>query len=288
MATTQQTHHDQSARVRLESGSTAAWEAVRAVMGDVVPVIRGKLTAGGAASDVEDVAQETLMSAVRSVSKWDPARGTLTGWVTTIGKRRAVDHLRSRHHQATAVGISPVGGATSEDVWEVDVAQEGHEDAVVDRLALAAQIHEVLAEVRAVLRCDRTVHRALTLLIDCEGDTELAAKRLGTTTAVVREARRETVRAACVVQRAQGLHRSAQRVTAGALLDCLPAEIGAWTRTITVEAVRAGGFERVRVEAVAAATGWSISTARQRLGDTKWLLSIARTIAETGTIQAAA
>ena len=265
----------------------ATWTAVIGVMREVTPVIRGTLARAGMAGDVDDVAQETVLSAVTGIQKWDAAGGPLVAWVTTIGKRRAIDHIRRQTtHGASVVTVAGHGG--DEETPSVDVVAESHEDGVIERADAWEQIRSVLGEVRLVLRNDRTVHRALTLLIECDGNVQLAARTLGVAEPVMREARRETIRMAIVVRNAIALHETGGPVTLRHLLDCLPAEIGAWTRVIAVEAAKAGGFDAVKPEVMAVATGWSASTARQRLNDTAWLLSIARSFAEEGSFSAKA
>nr|WP_330164989.1 ECF RNA polymerase sigma factor SigK [Catellatospora vulcania] len=46
-------------------------------------------------AQAEEVAQEALVEVWRTASRFDPARGSATGWVFTITHRRAVDRVRS-------------------------------------------------------------------------------------------------------------------------------------------------------------------------------------------------
>jgi len=43
----------------------------------------------------EEVAQEVLVEVWRTAPRYDPARGSATGWILTIAHRRAVDRVRS-------------------------------------------------------------------------------------------------------------------------------------------------------------------------------------------------
>jgi len=43
----------------------------------------------------EEVAQEVLTEVWLKADRFDPARGTVTGWVATLARRRAVDRVRS-------------------------------------------------------------------------------------------------------------------------------------------------------------------------------------------------
>ncbi|KAA9394156.1 hypothetical protein FCK90_08545 [Kocuria coralli] len=270
------------AQQRLAAKSPQAWEAVLATMGAVTPVIRSVMVSSGMAGDVDDVVQEAILSAVLSADRWDPAKGPLVSWVTSIGKRRAIDHIRrQRRGGASSVVIAGQGGA-DEDTPVIDVAQASFEDRVLDQDEAWTTVRAVMGQVQLVLRNDSTVSRALVVLVECDGEVSRAARLLGLAEPVVREARRETIRMAIVVHRALQLHQNGAPITVQSLLSCLPDEVGAWTRIVAVEAVRAGGFTRVSPEDVAARTGWSTSTARQRLADTLWLLSVARTIGEHG------
>jgi RNA polymerase sigma-70 factor (ECF subfamily) len=46
-------------------------------------------------SIAEEVAQEVLTELWLKADRFDPARGTVTGWVATLARRRAVDRVRS-------------------------------------------------------------------------------------------------------------------------------------------------------------------------------------------------
>ena len=64
--------------------------------------------------EAADVAQEAFLAAWRSRDRFDPARGSLAGWIVGIAKFKAIDHLRRRARSErggetlTATGNEPV------------------------------------------------------------------------------------------------------------------------------------------------------------------------------------
>ncbi|WP_369077171.1 ECF RNA polymerase sigma factor SigK [Symbioplanes lichenis] len=73
------------------------------------------------AGHAEDVAQEVMVEVWRAAARFDPARGSATGWILTIAHRRAVDRVRSE--QAAADRTVRVGAASVDTAYDV-VADE--------------------------------------------------------------------------------------------------------------------------------------------------------------------
>ncbi len=58
------------------------------VLGVALRVLRDRALA-------EEVAQEVMVEVWRKAARFDPDRGTASGWITTLAHRRAVDRVRS-------------------------------------------------------------------------------------------------------------------------------------------------------------------------------------------------
>ncbi|MFA9430079.1 ECF RNA polymerase sigma factor SigK [Egicoccus sp. AB-alg2] len=58
------------------------------VLGVTLRVLRDRALA-------EEVSQEVLVEVWRKADRFDPGRGTASGWITTLAHRRAVDRVRS-------------------------------------------------------------------------------------------------------------------------------------------------------------------------------------------------
>jgi RNA polymerase sigma factor (sigma-70 family) len=88
--------------------------------------------------DAEEVTQQVFLEAWHSRARFDPARGSLAGWLVAIARHRVVDRLRSRaRHDVVRSGAVPERALAGSDV-----------DRVADRLLVA----DALATLRPVQR----------------------------------------------------------------------------------------------------------------------------------------
>ena len=91
------------------------------------------LRSTGSSEDAADVTQQVFVAAWRGQSSFDPAAGTLPGWLVTITRRRIADRWETRARDRRAV--EAVAGVTPPDP-----ASDGHEVASADRILLADEL----------------------------------------------------------------------------------------------------------------------------------------------------
>lgn len=90
----------------------------------------------------KDVTQEVFVSAWRGRDQFDPARGTLGGWLVGIAKRRIIDHLRSERRHADRRA----------DETEAPAALDAPAvDRVADRLVVADALRQLPSRTREVI-----------------------------------------------------------------------------------------------------------------------------------------
>lgn len=111
--------------------------ALRAVFDRYAPLVARLARASLAdPADVDDIVQNTFVSAWNARASYVPAPAGMTAWLLSITRRRVVDLLRSRVRQrrdADAVGATPNGSLGS------GFERESPER-VVDRLVVADQL----------------------------------------------------------------------------------------------------------------------------------------------------
>ena len=91
------------------------------------------LRSTGNAEDAADITQQVFVSAWKGQSTFDPAAGTLPGWLVTITRRRIADRWETRSRERRAVEAVATAGP-------VEPTADGPETASADRLLLADEL----------------------------------------------------------------------------------------------------------------------------------------------------
>jgi RNA polymerase sigma factor (sigma-70 family) len=92
------------------------------------------IRATGSNADADDVTQAVFVSAWRGRAGFDPAKGSLAGWLLTITKRRIADHWEDRsREQRRTVAVAA----------NAEPAVEPSAEAVVDRVLLADELERL-------------------------------------------------------------------------------------------------------------------------------------------------
>lgn len=106
-------------------------------------VRRVAVAALGDLADADDVTQSVFVDAWRARETFDADRGTLSGWLIGITRRRCIDRLRARERERR--DISAVAALRPLPDETVDV------DRIVDRLVVADEMSRLTEAQRAVL-----------------------------------------------------------------------------------------------------------------------------------------
>jgi RNA polymerase sigma factor (sigma-70 family) len=97
----------------------------------------------GTGPDAEDVTQQVFVSAWRGRDTFEPARGTLGGWLVAIARNKIADMLRERRRE-NRVFLQVAARAAM-------TALEVPSDRVVDRLVLADELAQLREAQRLVM-----------------------------------------------------------------------------------------------------------------------------------------
>ena len=111
------------------------------------------------AADAEDVTQATFVSAWKGRAGFDPAFGTLGGWLVGIARRRSIDRLRGLQREDRA--------ATSARPTAAEQVSPAEQERVVERLVVAEQLARLPDEQRTILELaffDDLTHQQISTL----------------------------------------------------------------------------------------------------------------------------
>lgn len=107
-------------------------DAFRTVYRDVQPRLLRYLTTLVGPTDAEDVVAETWAQAARDLRSFSGDADGFRGWITTIGRHRALDHLRAR-------GRRPIADVTLDELPE-SAAPDDVEGTVASALSTQAAL----------------------------------------------------------------------------------------------------------------------------------------------------
>jgi RNA polymerase sigma-70 factor (ECF subfamily) len=93
------------------------------------------LRSTGNHADAADIAQSVFVSAWRGRSGFDPAKGSLPGWLMSITRRRVADHWQDRSRNDRRVQAVAAEG--------MDEATDGLAERVIDTVLLADEIERL-------------------------------------------------------------------------------------------------------------------------------------------------
>lgn len=149
---------DDAVALRFASGDEAALEEAYRRWSRVVYSVAWRST--GSADDAADVTQQVYVSAWRGRQGFDPAKGSLPGWLMSITRRRIADHWEERSRQTRrteAVAALP--------------EEEAHEpvEAVVDRVLLADELERLGDPQRRIMQLaffEDLTHAQIASLLD--------------------------------------------------------------------------------------------------------------------------
>jgi RNA polymerase sigma-70 factor (ECF subfamily) len=154
--------------------------ALRAVYHDLQPRLLRYLTVLVGPNDAEDVASETWAQGFRDLDKFSGDADGFRGWLTTIGRHRALDHLRRQQRRPRA------------DSELVEVLDRPAEDDVEGTVTIGLDTEAALALV-ADLPSDQA--EAIMLRTVLGFDAPTAARILGKRPGAVRSATHRGLRA---------------------------------------------------------------------------------------------
>lgn len=251
-----------------DEATAAAFETIRGV-------IAHELTKYGLQQHLEDVYQDTYLAAFHSSLTYNSSKGTLSAWfqgiARTVAKGCVQKNLRKKDRECS---------------------YEAHlEDTAggVDEIEETAQTEHILRALSLAVGHHVAFKRALVLAFRYDGDTGAAAEFLGIPRRTVQWSQQMVRKFGVVIARALTVRAAREEygkahepVTVGELMWCLPQEVDAAGYVQLLGQV--GSVKKVSKADVMAVTGLSRPEAGRYVSEVVRMLSIARSVVETGTL----
>lgn len=241
----------------------AAWESVR-------PWIATILAQFHLLADLDDVHQEAFLRLCERRHKYDSSRGTIGAWVWIIAKSTVFDHLSHRCDMAEELMSAVPENSVSAPMGDVESA--------------AAEVLQLLKAAAETTDYFRAVEIALWF----DGNAVKAAETWGISAQAAQDSRARVHRIGCVIARAllehewRQVHGIVGSASVATLAACLPADAGSLSYLEALAEV--GSVEALSIDRLMELTGLSRNSAKKHAARTKKLLSIARSVVETGTL----
>ena len=151
-------------------------------------VCRFAAITAGSAADADDLAQEALLRAVRSLRSFDPARGSLEAWLWRIVANAAKDSARRRQRAMDLIASLSFAGPRENESVEDAVLERLRDADLHDRLRLLRQRDRTLLALRYGVGLDTDeVGAAIGLNSDSAG--KAIRRALGRLRALLEESR---------------------------------------------------------------------------------------------------
>ena len=258
------------------TGKGLVWdEATAEAFETIRGVIAHELTKYGLQQHLEDVYQDTYLEAFHSSATYDPAKGELSVWFRGVAWTVVMRCIRKN--------LRREGRECSYEAHLEDAA------GVVDELEETAQTEHTLRALSLAVGHHVAFERALVTAFRCDGDTGAAAEFLGIPRRTVQWSQQMVRKFGVVIARALTVRAAREEygkahepVTVGELLWCLPQEVDAAKYAQLLGQV--GSVEKVSKADLMTVTGLSGTAALQYASEVVRMLSIARSVVETGTL----
>jgi RNA polymerase sigma-70 factor (ECF subfamily) len=130
-------------------------EAFRVVYRSIQPPLQRYLSVLVGPTDAEDVASETWAQACRDLSRFTGDADGLRGWITTIGRHRALDHLRAKGRRPIAdLPVEELPERAAADDVATSVIDAEATDAAIRLIASLPQEQAEAVMLRSVMGLD--------------------------------------------------------------------------------------------------------------------------------------
>lgn len=259
------------------TGKGLVWdEATAAAFETIRGVIAHELTKYGLQQHLEDVYQDTYLAAFHTPSRVGPSQGELGAWFRGIA--RYVARMCVRRVLRNDALVLSLDAEQDLDVEQQDLDVEEYQ-----------QLEHILRGLSLAVGHHVAFERALVLAFRYDGDTGAAAEFLGIPRRTVQWSQQLVRKFGVVIARALTVRAAREEygkahepVTVGELLWCLPPEVDADRYVQLLGQV--GSVDKVSKADVMAVTGLSRPEAGRYVSEVVRMLSIARSVVETGTI----